>query len=183
MEKCRVCRSIYDSIEKIITIYIPGIITLILGVIITVEVLSRQIFNHSFMGIVDIVEQGVMLLVFLSIAGIQTTRSHITIDLLPEKLKHRRSGPILDCALLVGSILAVGFLLAEMAVYSCDIHKMNLRTLVLFLPILPFAIGAIIGILLLFISLILQFKESLFRARSFKHVGIDRSESDPNQQS
>lgn len=168
MENLRKLRSIYYSIEKIITVIIPGIVIAILCIIITCEILSRLLFNYSFMGIVDIAEQAVILVAFLSLAGIQTTKGHITIDFFSVQLKGRRSEHILDCILLAGSILVVAFLVFEMGIYCFNIYQMNMRTLFLFLPILPFAIGVVAGIFFLLISLLFQFKESFDHFMSFK---------------
>jgi TRAP-type C4-dicarboxylate transport system permease small subunit len=162
--------SLYDFIERIFTVYIPGGIVVIVGIFISAEILARLLFNYSFFGVVDVVEQTMVLLTFLSLAVTQIGRTHITMDMLPKKLERRRAGPILDCVLLALSILIMAFVLMTMAWYLFRAYKSGLTTVTLFMPVWPFALGMSLGVLFMILRLAKQFKKSFLQALAFKSL-------------
>ena len=151
---------ILKSSERVFSFYIPGVFLAYICLFITTEILARLLFNYSFVGVVDLVEQTVVMVTYLSIAGVQSERGHITMDLLPNKLKTRRAGPILDCFFLgVGIITMLVVLIAVTFYWIHTIHGGDqLPTLVW--PKWPFTIAMPLGILFMLLRLVMQFTES-----------------------
>lgn len=163
-------RSIYDSIERIFAVVIPGILILFMGVFVTAEILGRIFLNISIFGLIDITENLVALLAFLSLAGVQVGRGHITVDILPAKLSKYRAGAILDCILLALSILVIAFVFGEITWYTVRSYKTHMQTVTLFWPVWPFALGMAIGAFFMIPRMIKQFKKSLTHSTDFKSL-------------
>jgi TRAP-type C4-dicarboxylate transport system permease small subunit len=153
-------REIYNRFEDFISIVIPSILCVILCLSITTEIVSRFVFNYSITGVVDVVEQSVFLITFLSLAGIQTARAHITMDILPEKLKGRKSGYVLDIFLLIGTLLLIAVMAAELIWFLKRSIQTGICTSTLVIPIQPFVIVGIFGLLMVCIRLVIQIKDS-----------------------
>lgn len=159
--------SFYDVIENFFALDICGIITVVMAAIITTEILGRVFFNRSWQGIVDMAENMVVLLAFLSLAGVQAERSHITVDILAEKLKNRKAGPVVDCIALALGMLIMTFIFFELAWYMARAYRTGMTTVTLFWPVWPFALGMAIGALLYVVRMGIQFKDSFLKARTF----------------
>ena len=173
MDKMKNELSIYYLIERFFSVDIPGVMTVIMAVIITTEILGRLILNHSFQGLVDMAEILVVQLAFLSLAGVQAERSHITVDVLQEKLKHRKEGHIFDCAVQGFSMVVMVFILGELVWYMIRAYKTGMTTVTLFWPIWPFVLVMVIGVLFYVLRMGVQFKESFLKAKTFKKGQVD----------
>jgi TRAP-type C4-dicarboxylate transport system permease small subunit len=159
--------SFYDLIERFFSLDIPGLMTVLMGAVITTEVLGRLILNRSWQGVVDMTENLVVLLAFLSLACVQSERSHITVDIVTQRLKNRRGGPILDCFTLALGILVTAFVFGELVWYTIRAYSSGMTTVTLFWPVWPFAMGMALGALLLVLRMVQQFKESYLKAKTF----------------
>lgn len=168
--------SVHNVIEKIISLFLPGLLIFLICIFLTAEITGRLLFNYSFLGLVDVIEVTVLLIAFLTLSGIQKNRNHITVDILPTLLKERRIGFILDFILLGLSILLMTVLLGEVIWYLSQAYKQGITTSSIFWPTWPFVLCMIIGILLLVLRLIAQFRKSLLHAVKFK----DRVDHDPS---
>lgn len=157
----------YDWIEQLLGSYLVGAVVVFVCLFVTAEILGRLAFNHSFMGIADIVDQCVLLISYLSLGYIQKYREHIYVDVLPKKLESRRSGPILDCIFLGLGALLAAFLTAEILWHMAYTYTGRTRTMTLFLPHWPFVACMAAGTLLLFLRQVIQFRESLLKAIRF----------------
>jgi TRAP-type C4-dicarboxylate transport system permease small subunit len=163
-----VWRGLYEFTERVVGLYILGGILAFMTGFITLEILARLILNYSFVGLVDIVEQMVLLLLFLSLSVVQRERGHITVDLLPGVLNHRRSGPILDCLVLAFSVAIAVLLLVMQSWYCIRSYRQHVQTMVLFWPAWPFVLATMIGIFFYVFRLTIQFVDSFFRAITFR---------------
>lgn len=159
---------IYDFLEGGVTFYILGAAIVFICVFITVEIVARFIFNYSFMGLIDVVEQGVVLVTYLSLGLTQRQRGHIFVDLLPNKLSGRRSGFLLDAFMLALGILITAALLGASIWYFVKAYKGGGTTLTIFLPKWPFVLAMPIGLLFYLLRQIIQFGESLSKAIHFQ---------------
>lgn len=159
-----------DSMEKTITYFGLGILVVAMCLFITGEILSRLLFNYSFLGVVELVEQLVVILAYLSIAAVQKERKHITVDILPEKLRARKAGPILDCILLAVSASMMAFMFVEVIWFLVRAYKMNSTTTTLFWPVWPFILVMAIGILMMIMRLAMQLKNGFSKARMGKSL-------------
>ena len=160
--------SFYGVIERFFAVDIPGFMTVLMAAIITTEILGRLILNRSWQGLVDMTENLVVLLAFMSLAGVQAERSHITVDVLAEKLKHKKEGPIVDCVVQALGMLVMGFVFAELVWYMVRAYTTGMTTVTLFWPVWPFAMGMALGVLLFVFRMALQLKESFLKARGFR---------------
>ncbi len=158
---------VFDFVDRLIGYYILGVILVFMCLFITAEILVRLGVNYSFMGLVDIVDQCVLFLTYLCLGVVQRERMHVTVDMLPNRLKSRRSGPVLDCVILGLGIMLSSFLLWETAWYLIHTYQANSQTMTLFLPKWPFVAAMPLGMLLFLVRQIIQFKESLNRALHF----------------
>lgn len=176
MEKVAKKSSFYDVIERIFSIGIPGAMVVVMGAMITMEILGRLIVNRSWQGLVDMTENLVVLLAFLSLAAVQAERSHITVDILYEKLKHRRIGAVLDCIALGIGIVVMSFVFGELVWYCVRARITGMTTVTLFWPVWPFALGLVIGALLFIFRMALQFKESFLKVLTFRKPDVTQPE-------
>lgn len=164
----------YDRVEQFFGSYLVGAILVFMCVFVTAEILGRLTFNHSFMGIADIVEQCVVLVAYLSLGVIQRDRQHIYVDLVPKKVEKRRFGLILDCLFLGLGVLLVGFLTGEILWHMVYTYRGGTRTMTLFMPHWPFVAFMAVGMLLLMVRQAIQFKESFVKALRFSRPPAGR---------
>jgi TRAP-type C4-dicarboxylate transport system permease small subunit len=164
--------SVCGITEHIISLAIPGIITLFMGGFITAEILGRILLNISFQGLVDLVENFVALIAFLSLAAVQADRSHITVDIVPVHLSKAKGGPILDCLLLGLAILTMTCVGTEIIWYAIRAYKTHITTVTLFWPVWPITICMGIGVILMIVRMVLQFKKSLMSGVHWEETKI-----------
>lgn len=157
---------VYDFVERLFILYIPGILLVFMCLFVAAEVLFRLIVNYSFLGVIDLVEQIVVMVTFLSLGGVQRERSHITVDVLPNKLSSRRAGLILDCIFLALSILVMGVLLVMASWYWIVSFKGRALLMALVWPKWPFMLAMPLGIFFMLLRLVIQFRESFLRSIS-----------------
>jgi TRAP-type C4-dicarboxylate transport system permease small subunit len=160
----------YDRIEEIFSNYIPGILCFFMGLFITTEVLGRLIINRSWQGLVDIVENFVVLIAFLSLANVQSKRSHIAVDILFNKLKGRRAYHILDCFLLGMGIFTALMICGELIWYTIRAHSTGMTTVTLFWPVWPFGMAMALGMFFYAFRMLIQFKQSFLNAMNWKKL-------------
>jgi TRAP-type transport system small permease protein len=159
---------VYEFLEGGVTFYILGAVIVFICVFITAEIVARFVLNYSFMGLIDIVEQGVVLVTYLSLGLTQKKREHIFVDLLPNKLSGRRSGFLLDAFMLTLGILVTAVLLGESIWYFVKAYRGGGTTMTIFLPKWPFVLAMPIGLLFYLLRQIIQLGESLSKAVRFK---------------
>jgi len=165
--------SVYDFSERVISRYIPGIFLVIICTLITAEILARTIFNHSFIGVIDLVEQAVVMLTYLALAGVQKERGHINMDILPKKLRSRRAGYILDCIFLTICIATMVIIFFIVCMYWIQTIKEHDQLSTLVWPKWPFMVTMPMGILFIAIRLCIQFWESFslaFGKKAFEEM-------------
>jgi len=154
---------IYEIVEQLFSAIIPGTVTCFMGLFITAEILGRIFFNNSFQGLVDIIENFVAVIAFLTIAAVQSSRSHITMDMVTNFLSEKRIGLVLDCIILVISIITMGCVGTEILWYTFRAYKTHITTVTLFWPVWPIALLMGFGVFLMIFRMILQFKTSLLK--------------------
>jgi TRAP-type transport system small permease protein len=165
---------VYDFLEGGVTFYVLGAVIVLICVFITAEVVARFVLNYSFMGLIDIVEQGVVLVTYLSLGLAQQKREHIYVDLLPNKLSGRRSGFVLDAFLLILGILVTALLLGESIWYFAKAYRGGGTTMTIFLPKWPFVLAMPIGLLFYLLRQIIQLVESLSKAIRFESSPVGK---------
>ena len=160
VRKSHTLANVYSLSERVISRYIPGILLVIMCALITAEILSRTIFNHSFFCVIDIVEQAVVMLTYLALAGVQNDRGHINLDILPKKLSSTKAGYILDCIFLAIGIVTMVVIFIIVCIYWIQTIKEHGQLSTLVWPKWPFMVTMPVGILFMFIRLGIQFWES-----------------------
>jgi len=101
---------------------------------------------------------------------VQAERSHITVDILYQKLKHRRVGAVIDCIALGVGIAVRAFVFGELVWYLVRAHATGMTTVTLFWPVWPFVLGMVLGALLFILRMVIQLKESFLRVVAFRKV-------------
>jgi TRAP-type C4-dicarboxylate transport system permease small subunit len=151
----------YERLEKMISVHLVGCIILFSIGFSALEILARIVFNYSFVGLVEIVEIGVVLILYASLAAVQLERGHVTVDLVTGKLKGRRAGAILDCIILVICISTSAMLLLLQVWYCSRSYMLNTQTTSLFLPTWPIILAVAVGVFLYVVRQIMQLVDSI----------------------
>ena len=145
--------------ENAVSFWLAAFSLLFIMFFIAIEIISRRTFNYSFMGVVDMVELGVLILVFAALSGIQRDNSHIIMDLVPNKFQGKRVGFIIQLTNLALTF-AVALVLSYVAVKAAlTTYQNNVVTLAVLLPLWPAAMFIPIGFFLLCIRLGIQIKQ------------------------
>lgn len=152
---------VFLASENTVSFCLSAAIICFVMLFITTEIFSRFIFNYSFLGIVDIVELCVVVLVFASLSGVQGDDAHIKMDLLADRLKGKRIGLVLLCInRLFLLVVALVFSYAGVMV-ALRSYQMNHLTNALFWPAWPAVMFIAVGFFLLSIRLGIQLKQYL----------------------
>lgn len=80
----KVYKSIANGIHKVSNacVWISGIVLVLIGALIFVEVVARYIFNNSILGVQEISELFVVIVLYFGLAYSTYTRSHVKVDVL-----------------------------------------------------------------------------------------------------
>lgn len=126
--------------------YVAG--ALIVGVmLVTVyNILGRWLFGTPFRGTVELTELAMLGIVYLGLGYAQHRESHISVDLLYRRFRR----PIRQTLDLFGAVLSVvvlGVMAWQLAVYAEVLSSGGRETAARELPLAPFAYVAVIGVL------------------------------------
>lgn len=98
-------------VENVIAYGVTATVVCTICLYINLNVITRKVFDYSFMGMTDTLSLSIIAGVFSAMALAQREKRHITMDLLTSKLKGKRSGLILSIVTLAISVLAAVVLL------------------------------------------------------------------------
>ena len=149
------------KIENVVSFYLIGGIALFIMLWIAAEIFGRLAFNHTFYGVVDVVEIAVLVLVFASLGGVQRENSHMTMDLLEQSLKGKRAGQILRLIVRLLTLVVALIFTHQGIMAFLRSYQANIQTLALFWPIWPAMIFIPLGFLMLTIRLSIQFQQDI----------------------
>ena len=157
---------VFSAVETCISYILTGAVIAFMMFFITIEIISRLLFNYSFVGMVDIISLCMIMVAFLSLSGVQRENGHITMDLLPIKLSGTRKGKVLTFINLLFLIVAVFPLIITGTSNTINTYLQGDTTMTIYWPVWPAAVAIPIGCLLMFIRTGMQIWQHL--RRSFK---------------
>ena len=133
--------------------YIAMVITFILVFITTIDVILRKVSSLSILGSYEMTEMGMVIVVFFSVALLQTKKGHVRVDMLLNKFPERAR------AAVDGAMHAVGAFIIVLMSYAGFIQMLKqfhtgTTTAVLFMPLFPFYLFMGIGLVLFAIVLV-----------------------------
>ena len=135
-------------------------LTITIVVLLTVsDIILRYVFNHPLSYAVEIVELGLCLTVFISIAACTAHKSHVNIDILLTRLSQRRQA-ITNSGIYFFTTIMLGILCWRLISYALLSKEIGQVSTMLKLPIYVFILIAAICILLttlLFLSQCIHF--------------------------
>lgn len=123
----------------------------------TIDVVLRYFFNSPIAGTIEIIELTMVVLVFLSIAYTQTSKSHVKVEVLSELLKPRGK-LVLESIACVNSIIVLLLVIWRSAAFAFKTPEL---TMTFGIPIAPFATLVPLGCILLLLLFIRDYLEIL----------------------
>ena len=132
---------------------IGDVALMVMMLLTTADVVGRYVFNKPIMGTFEITEFLMLILIFSYLGFTQSTKSHISVDILVPRLPKRVQVLIerinhLFCLILMGLITWMGF---EKAL---ELEKVGEASTLLKVPVYPFALFLVLGCTVLCIEYI-----------------------------
>ncbi|GEL76974.1 TRAP transporter small permease [Tenuibacillus multivorans] len=138
--------------------YVAQFVLFIMAIMVTLDVLGRWLFKSPIIGTVDIVEVGLIIVIFASLAFTHLKEEHITVDFVVEKFPKRIQSII---EMFINLCITVVMLLISWSLWGNAIRLMESNTVTgdIRLPLHIFAFFAVIGtVLFALVSIIFIFK-------------------------
>lgn len=138
----------FSTVETVVSFYGSSLAVVFMMVAIVTEVLSRSLFTHSFMGVVDVTSLAVMMIAFGALSFTQKNKAHIAMDLLTIPIEKKRAGHALQSLNLLIALVCLAVVLYALADRTQYLWQSNAATMTVKVPIWPAATFATIGIVL-----------------------------------
>ncbi len=154
-------KSVYSFSQKVNQVFMFMI--LILMLLIVADVFLRYVFNMPIMGGADIVRILMVITIFGSCAYTMVIKGHTNVDIVVSRLSIRKRA-ILEA---ITCFLSLGFfgLVIWRNIVQAQISWMNkITTVELTIPIFPFRLFVVFGIILLCLVLIIKIIEAVKQA-------------------
>jgi len=130
--------------------------SLIMVLLVTIHVCCRDLLNNPLMGMVELEELMIVILVFLGMAYTQTQKKHISVDFLTSRLAENTQN-ILSCATSLLTLVLFLALAWQSVTLSQTYLKKDVATLFLRIPLSPLMWVIALGFLLLSLVLLQDF--------------------------
>ncbi len=122
--------------------------------VVIVNVAGRYFFRSPFLGTIEIVELGMVIIVSISVPFAALQGRHIRVDLLVSRLPKRFKGAVLSFGLLLSTAITALVTYQCIVVALSYIAKTGQVTHVLSIPYGPFRLMLAVGMLLLTLELL-----------------------------
>jgi len=140
-----------------------GIFLALMMFITAVDVVGRYIFNRPIKGSTELNELALVVMVFLGFAFTATQKGHVRVELIVSKFSEKLQAVIESLIALIG--VGLFFLITWQAfVLAITARSRDLTSMVLFIPVFPFALVMTFGSGLLCLVLIAQLFQNVSRA-------------------
>ena len=133
--------------------YVSIVATFFLMVLTAAQVLLRNFTSLSIRGNIELTETGLILIVFCSIAYLQTHNGHIRVDLFINKLPERAKHFVNFIGMLFGTVIVSIMFYASLTQVE-SIRNFGQRTTNLLIPLWPFVAVMCAGMLLYALTLL-----------------------------
>ncbi|MBN2061710.1 MAG: TRAP transporter large permease subunit [Deltaproteobacteria bacterium] len=139
------------------------------------DVFLRYLFHRPFNGTVELTEIMMAVIVFSSVSYTQWKKNHVTMDIITAKLRPDKRD-ILDLSTTIWSLAIIGYTIYAMFPYGWSTTKV---TSILGIPLNPFIFFAILGVSLLWLTLLYDAMVLLSRVRRKYYAFIVTSSALP----
>ncbi|WP_121640061.1 TRAP transporter small permease [Virgibacillus sp. Bac330] len=139
-------------------------ILFMMAIYITIDVLSRWMWNKPILGAVDFTELGLSMVIFLSIAYTHVKEEHISIDFVFERFP-KRMQLVLHAIIHFLTFILMVLIGWSTSKYAIRLYNANTTTGDLTIPLYPIAWVAVIGLSLFALS-------ALLHAIRYMHKGV-----------
>ena len=142
--------------EDLLSFYLPGIIIVGLMVLMCLEIFIRFFLNSSILGVVEIVEFSVIVILFTGLAGTQREKGHVRMNLLIEHVSIGKVGILLEIInlFIIAGLCAV--LSYPFIVMVLRFRKVNELSFYLSIPYWLIGLVMPAGLVFLIIRVIIQ---------------------------
>lgn len=151
----------FSAVEVFLSYFLTGALVAFMMLCVTAEVIFRLTFNHSFVGLVDVVSLCVIMLAFLSLSGVQRENAHIAMDLMPVRFSGRRVGSVLEFTNLLLVMVALLPLIYTGTFNVISLYQDKSSTMTIYWPLWPAGIAVPLGCILMFIRVGMQIWQRL----------------------
>jgi TRAP-type transport system small permease protein len=127
--------------------YFSMIVLGFMALLITLDVLGRWLFRTPITGAVELVGNGLSILIFLSLAVTHTHKDHVVVDFVIEKLPQKVQA-IFDSIINVVIFIIMFLMSTSIFIYANRLYQTNTITGDLEIPISIFAFICALGALL-----------------------------------
>ena len=157
----------YANFENVLSFYIPGtIVIMFLMLAMCSEIFVRWVFNSSIIGIVEIVENALVVITFLCLPGIQRERAHVRMGLLIDRASGKMKS-VLEILNLSFSFLICIVLIYPFTVAIIRFKSINEASYYLSIPLWLIGLSMPLGILFLCIRFGIQISNEAARISRF----------------
>lgn len=155
--------------------YVAG--ALIIGVmLVTVyNILGRWLFGAPFRGTIELTELAMLGIVYLGLGFAQHRDAHISVDLVYRRFR-RRTRLALDLFSTVLSVVVLGMMAWQLAVYADVLSSGGRETASRGIPLAPFAYVAVVGVLAYALAAAGTALERLYSGRAGGTSGADETQ-------
>ena len=143
-----------------------GVLISFMTLFMATEIIARLIFNYSFMGIVDIIGLCMIMITYACLAAVERDNSHIKMSLVPDRLKGRLSGSILEIVNILVGMAAISFLLYAVTMSTIRAAQIGSITMTIGIPYWPAAMFMPLGCVFFLIRMGLQLAKTISRMSS-----------------
>jgi TRAP-type transport system small permease protein len=156
-------------VEKIVRLickglqYVAQFVLFIMALMVTLDVLGRKFFKSPITGTVDIVEVGLIVVIFASIAYTHLNEEHITVDFVVEKFPQKVQYVVEG---MINVVIAALMLLISWSMWGNAQRLLNSNTVTgdISLPMYIFAMFSVVGTVmfaLVAVVLTLRYKQKV----------------------
>lgn len=131
-----------------------------MAVLVTGNILMREIFNRPLLGTMDIVNIFMLLAISLGLAQCGLKNGHIAVEFFTERLPERAQG-IIGMIVSGTAILFWAAVVWFMGAYALDMKLSNQVAGTVAIPLYPTALAAALGILALLLVIVIKLVDAV----------------------
>ncbi len=148
---------------RFLTMAVGMIALTLMMAVITVDVILRIAINRPIRGSIEIAELLMLPAIFLAVGLVQYLKSNISVDVLYSKFP-RKLQFITDILTSLLNLGICGLILRQAFVFQLYLIETHNMSMILKLSTAPFHVALVIGYILIFLVLVVQFVDTLMKA-------------------
>ncbi|MFD2638763.1 TRAP transporter small permease [Piscibacillus salipiscarius] len=145
--------------------YVAQFVLFIMALMVTLDVIGRKFFKAPITGTVDVVEVGLIVVIFASIAYTHLNEEHITVDFVVEKFPEKLQYVV---EIIINVVIAILMILISWSMWNNAQRLLDSNTVTgdIELPMFIFAVFSVIGTVmfaLVAVVLALRYRQKVIR--------------------